>query len=213
MESTLGELARKGKTAVAYGNEARIAKVVMDTVAVPTVSADEAAFVAGVIESVQDLHTMGMKVAVVMSQKTYNTVRKMTALNLDGITFNLSAGSPVVDGFGIQRAKMAIAFGVEDILVGQNKAWNDGVTNKDTVAIVALPDANLDPDAEPQFGRTFVLEQEATDKLTPFMVEYVEDPVSRSVLVDAVSFTEAKVMNDTLVQAVALPSTASVSAE
>ncbi len=56
-----------GKTAVAYGNEARIAKIVMDTVEAPVESADEAAFVLNVQETVQNLQAFGQRVAVVMN--------------------------------------------------------------------------------------------------------------------------------------------------
>jgi hypothetical protein len=205
-ESTIAELARMGKTGVAYGNEARIAAAVMDTVAVPTTSADQATFVLNVQEAVQSIQALGQKAAVVMSQTTFNKVRKYTDMNVDGITFTVNGNQPITDGAQIQYNKMAIAFGCEAVLVGQDKAWYTDITNKDAVAVVALPDANLMPDEETQFGRIFALEQEVTDKVTPFSVEYMEDGVSRSLIVDVASFTEAVVMNDALVAAVALPS-------
>lgn len=205
LEMTIAELARMGKTAVAYGNEARIAAAVMDTVETPTASADEAAFVLNIQEAVQALQALGQKAAVVMSQTVFNKVRKYSALDIDGITFTVNGNQPITDGAQIQYNKMAIAFGCEAVLVGQDACWYTGITNKDAVAVISLPDANLMPDEETQFGRIVALEQEVTDKLTPFVVEYMEDGVTRSVLVDVASFTEAVVMNDGLVKAVALP--------
>jgi hypothetical protein len=124
---------------------------------------------------------------------------------VDGIAFTVSGNAPIADGSAIQYNKMAIAFGCETILVGQDVAWYTGITNKDAVVIIALPTAELNPDEEPQFGRMIALEMEVTDRLTPFSVEYTEDALSRSVLVDTVSFTGTIVLNDSYVQAVALP--------
>lgn len=212
LEKALAELARQGKTGVAYALESMIAKIVLDT-DTATASATQKIFISNVHEAVAAIAAYGKRVAVVMSQSNYNAIRQYSAIqSLIGKFVMAPQGTPVTPAdYG--KIQMAGIFGADMVLVGQNAAWNSvSYTNNGCVSVVALPDQgmDIDPTAEPLFGLMAVEQGFAEDVETPFTCQEGFDTATRAHFVDTVAFADELVLNSALVAAVALPTEASV---
>lgn len=214
-DKAMMELARQGKTGVAYALEAMIAKIVLDT-ATATASASttqalaEKLFLKNVKEGVQSLLSYGKKVAVVMSQKKFNEIKTYDAIKNEIGKFVTAPLGTIITPEDYAQIQLAGIFGSSAVMIGQNASWdNVAFTNNDAVAIVALPDQPptgwIDLTLEPVFG-IMAVEQGFTDGVeTPFTCEQGFNPTNRTHFIDTVAFADELVLNTDLVKAVALP--------
>lgn len=215
LDKALMELARQGKTGVAYAAEAMIAKIVLDTAtatasAASTQAAADKLFLDNVRVAVQAIAAYGKKVAVVMSQKSYNSTRHNASVQTAIGKYVMAPIGSAMSAADYGMMQLAGIFGADQVLVGQNAAWdNVAFTNNSAVAIVALPDQPaagwVDLTLEPIFG-IMAVEQGFTDNVeTPFTCQQGFETTTRSHFIDTVAFLDELVLNTDLVQAVALP--------
>lgn len=156
LENSMRQLAYNGKPAVAYALETKIAKAFLDgKTTIPT--ATSADFITTVRERRQYIASQlgDGKIVVAMSQSVYNTL-VMDAEIQKQIGKNVSL--PVTQGMSaanIQRIQLAAIFGVDDVLIGQNRSWaSNTITNVNAVVVACIPEPNQDTRFSVQLGRT-----------------------------------------------------------
>lgn len=156
LEVAMKVLAYQGKPVVAYMLEAKIAKAFLDGKAA-TATTTEKEFINTIRATRQAISAKlaDGQIVLAMSQTTYNKVVMMDEVQKQigkGVSMPYSADMSAAN---IQRLQVASIFGVDQVLVGQNKSWEaSSIVAKGGVIVACIPNPNIDPKLEVQLGRT-----------------------------------------------------------
>ena len=161
LERNLWQMSMNSKAVVAYALENATAVALLDGKA-EVASATEKAFIKNVREKRQAIASQlgDGKIIVAMSAAVYNTIIAMTEIQAQlgkGVSLPVTQDTTVAN---LQRIQLAAIFGVDEVLIGQNRAWYaDNITTKDAVVVAMVAEPNQDPTFMPQLGRTPVFTQ------------------------------------------------------
>jgi hypothetical protein len=137
------------------------------------------------------------EVALVISSRLFHMIKTYTEVQ----TSMAYTGVPITDlrdVRGVKPDQVAATLGVNRILVGNNTQWYDqNATYQSRAALVALPNASVEPDEVVQVGRTLWFSATGSVPSAEDLFEvhswYSEDKLSE--MVDCRAYAEQKVFN------------------
>lgn len=156
LERNLWQMAMNGKAVVAYAVENAGASALLDSQE-PIATSTAKDFVLKAKEARQSVSAKlgDGKIIAGMSQAVFNYLVTDTDIKE---MIKTTVSIPVTQDMtvaNVQKAQLAALIGVDEVQVGQNRAWYaDNITNKDAIIIALVPEPNMDPDYIPQLGRT-----------------------------------------------------------
>lgn len=241
LEVSMRQLAFQGKPAVAYAVEVKLAKALMDGKAAIATTGE-----IDLIKTLREKRQLvasqlgdGMIVAA-MSQATFNTVIMMAKVQEQiGKAVSIPV-SQAVSAANLARIQLAAILGVDEVLVGQNRAWMDSsIVQKDAILVAVIPEPGVDPKIAVQLGRAatfvnYVSEPTPADGntgkedyddaymitgsmsnkqyATPFVCSQWAYGIGGAVALTIQSFVEPVIFNTNLFEVIALPAGSSYSA-
>lgn len=184
--------ARAGKRSVMNNIELATAVAIMDTQVstVTGIAGDPLGAIATAVANVSD-YANG-RVGLVMSNRVFNTIKGYAGV-ITRMQFTGVLPSSIRDVRSISAQMLAAALGVDEIFVGPNSAWYTGVTAKERIGVLALPDPTSDPNDEYQWARWVTYAYNTDAKL--YTCESFYSNELRSNVVDTVSYSVLKVLN------------------
>lgn len=101
----------------------------------------------------------------------------------------------------IAPSQIASMIGCDDIIIGKDDLWYAGLdaADRNNVALVILPDGNIDPAEEAQLGRTIFFDW-ADSEAGKFIMESWHDATVDAEVVDAKGLVDIKLMNSDFVK-------------
>lgn len=193
-------LGKKSKRAWFNDHEQAVADILMKKSGTD-VKADP---VTGIDTAVADLVDLAAgPVALCLSRYNFVKLKKnatiIDRMKMTGIAIN-AGGDPR----SITAEQMAIIFGVDKVLIGPDKQWFKGVGSSynGNAALVVLPDEYVEPDEEPQLGRTVSFDYNSDTSY--FVMESFHDNLTDADYVDAKGLYVIKTFNSELAKTLTL---------
>lgn len=132
------------------------------------------------------------KVAVTMSHDVFARLKKNAA-----IIDRMKATGVIVDGLSpryVSQEQLAAVFGADEVLVGSNAAWHNGLTSDNgNVGISVLPTAKMDCMEEPQWARTVIYDFGGDAE--HYVIEEFANPINDSLVIDAKGIIDFQILN------------------
>lgn len=141
-------------------------------------------------------------IALVISSRLFHMIKTYKEIK-ESMAFTGVPITTLQDVRGVRPNQVAATLGVDEIIVANNTQWyNESATYEDRAALVALPDASVEPDEIVQVGRTLWFSATgivpAAEDLYEVHTWYSDEKLSE--MCDVRAYAEQHMFNDDLIE-------------